>query len=592
MKAPAPMRFIRQRIIQINKQLMQRLAGDSAILTLSLLGAVTGAMTGFIIIAFRLAIEWPLTEFLPGNDPEFFEALSTTEHILLPMTGAFVIGLLFWLIPKMKGQSGIEQTGLAYVFMRFNKHYGLLPVRNAVMQFIGGVLSLITGQSSGREGPAVQLGATAGSWIGQYWQLPNNSTRILAGCGTAAAIAASFNTPIAGVIFAMEVILMEYTIAGFTPIIISAVVGTIVCHSAFGNDPAFTVPSTELNSLWELPILSLLGIATGVAAAAFILLAKQAQRLNHINIAIRFTLAGTITGLLAAISPHILGIGYDSVNLSLVGGLGLSTLLILVVVKLIATSISAGLGMPIGIIGPSLLIGACIGGLFAIGSRDGWPLIASNDSLYVLMGMGAMMGAVLNAPLAALMALLELTNNANIILPAMLTIVIATLTTKEVFGIESFHQTVLERQGNQHVITPMMRALSHIGVTRVMNHQVEFCLRSMPMAELQQIIAVAPRWVVVEDPKGNTLLSGPELEAAFCDEEFAAADTKIDVLALAVEQRPISSIGFQANLAEAWEVLRQNQAYAVYVKSTAGPFTPLFKGILTRSDIENHYTQG
>jgi len=124
---------------------------------------------------------------------------------------------------------------------RLSRHQGHLPIRNAIVQFFGGILALISGQSGGREDPAIHLGAASSSLLGQAFSLPNNSIRTLVACGTAAAIAGSFNTPIAGVIFAMEVVMMEFTIGSFIPVIIAAVASTLLAHYVIGNEPAFTV---------------------------------------------------------------------------------------------------------------------------------------------------------------------------------------------------------------------------------------------------------------------------------------------------------------------------------------------------------------
>jgi CIC family chloride channel protein len=580
----------------LSRQLRHRLADDKAVLTLCVLGALTGISTGGVIIAFRHAIEIPLTYFLPGNDPEFFEALPTWLHFIQPVVGALLLGLIYYLVQKHTQYQDATQTGIPYVIHRLNQHHGILPARNALMQFIGGAIALISGQSAGREGPAIHLGGSAGSLIGQYWKIPNNSTRVLVGCGVAAAIAASFNTPIAGVIFAMEVVMMEYSIAGFTPIIMAAVSGTIVTRLTYGTAPAFNVPATELKSLWELPVLAILGATCGSLAAAFIVVSKRAQKFRDKPVMLRFLAAGIITGGLALLCPQILGIGYDSLNLALIGGLSLSTLALIVGCKLVATASSSGLGLPIGVIGPNLLIGACVGGLFSVASHDIIPAYASSDSLYVMMGMGAMMGAILNAPLAALMALLELTNNAHIILPAMLTIIAATLTTSEIFKQKAVHQTILESNGTDITLTPMMQTLAHTGVTRVMNQNVSFVKEELDTSAIAELIERAARWIVVLDSsKNHQLISGPALEALITAEpDLLKSDSgsikNIDLLALALEYRAIRSVGFQANLSEAWQTMKIHNCDAVFIHGSPGPFTPLFTGVLTKNDIENFYT--
>ncbi len=146
------------------------------------------------------------------------------------------------------------------MFKRLHNHQGRLPLFNLGLQFFAGAIALLSGQSVGREGPAVHLGAGTASQLGQWLKLPNNSLRTLVGCGVAAAISASFNTPMAGVVFAMEVILMEYSIAGFVPVILASVTGAAVAQATFGNAPAFSVAPLQMSSLSELPLIIFCGL--------------------------------------------------------------------------------------------------------------------------------------------------------------------------------------------------------------------------------------------------------------------------------------------------------------------------------------------
>lgn len=190
----------------------RRLSGVDALPQLAVLGLLSGLFTGGVILVFRLAIEWPLEYFLPGDGSESFEELDILTRAILPLAGAVALGLLMHNLATHD-----RKVGIVHVMERLNYHQGYISVRSALVQFATGVSTVVTGQSAGREGPAVHLGAAISSLMGQWMRLPNNSIRTLVACGCAAAISASFNTPISGVIFAMEVVMMEYTIAGFTP---------------------------------------------------------------------------------------------------------------------------------------------------------------------------------------------------------------------------------------------------------------------------------------------------------------------------------------------------------------------------------------
>ena len=190
----------------------QRLASVDALPQLAFLGLVSGLLVGAVIIAFRLCIEYIQAGFLPGGITENYESLPPLMRFVLPALGGLVIGLIFHLLAG----TGNIQVGVTHVLERLAYYQGHLPLRNLLLQFFGAALSIVSGHSVGREGPGIHLGAASSSLLGQWLRLPNNSIQILVACGSAAAIGASFNTPIAGVVFSMEVIMMEYTIAGFT----------------------------------------------------------------------------------------------------------------------------------------------------------------------------------------------------------------------------------------------------------------------------------------------------------------------------------------------------------------------------------------
>ena len=200
---------------------LRALAGARARALLALLGLLSGILVGGIVILFRLIIESVQAGILPGADPENYEALDAIHRFLFSLTGGVILGIVYLLAVRTP-----LRVGVVHVMERLAYHEGYLPVKNALLQFFAGSISIISGHSVGREGPSIHLGAAGASLMGQWLRLPNNSIRTLVACGVAAAIAASFNTPLAGVIFAMEVVLMEYTISGFAPIILAAVSAT------------------------------------------------------------------------------------------------------------------------------------------------------------------------------------------------------------------------------------------------------------------------------------------------------------------------------------------------------------------------------
>ena len=235
---------IRKMIRKALENLRLRTSRPDALIQLAILGTLAGMLTGAVIISFRLLIEAAQTSFLPYGNPENYEGLPLHLRVLLPVAGALLIAILYKLLAKKD-----HSVGVSHVMERLSYHQGYLGIRNLVLQYLGGALAIISGQSLGREGPAIHLGAATSSLVGQQLGLPNNTIRTLVACGTAAAIGASFNTPLAGVIFALEVVMMEYSLASFLPVILSAVSATAVTRAVFGTEIVFSVPNFQLTNL-------------------------------------------------------------------------------------------------------------------------------------------------------------------------------------------------------------------------------------------------------------------------------------------------------------------------------------------------------
>ncbi|MEE4659819.1 MAG: chloride channel protein, partial [Halieaceae bacterium] len=294
---------LRNRLAAALDDLRLQLSRPDALVRLSLLGVLTGFLTGWVIVAFIWLIEFAQTSFLAGGEVEAYETLPLWARLVLPLLGGVAIGVLFKLFAR-----GQNVVGVVHVMERLAYHQGRLPLRGMVLQFVGGALALVSGQSVGREGPGVHLGAASGSLLGQRLGLPNNSLRTLVGCGTAASIAASFNTPLAGVIFALEVVMLDYTVASFLPVILAAVAATLVSVAVFGPEPVFSIPFPELNSLLELPYILLLGLVVGGFSALFIHLTRfLAERASGHDFLLRTSLAGALAGLCALLFPQVMG---------------------------------------------------------------------------------------------------------------------------------------------------------------------------------------------------------------------------------------------------------------------------------------------
>jgi len=415
---------------------------DKLLLRISLLGALTGLIAGVLVTLFRFSIEWSQTWLLPAGQIGNYEALPGWLRFVLPVAGTLLLGLIFERLP-----AGRRAVGIVHLldYLRFRKQR--LPFGNTVVQFFGGLLAIVSGNSVDREGPGVHLGAATASLLGWKIKLSEDDSYLLAAAGGAAAIAAAFNTPLAGVIFVIEVLRVPYAMNNIVPVIVASVVGAIIGRIVYGQSPAFDVPALSIGSLAELPVMLLMGVFIGLLAATFIFAVQTTARQTvNWRPLYGFVVAGMLTGLLAQWAPEIMGLSYDALGRIFHNELGLRTLLLLVFAKLIATAISIGVRLPGGLIGPSLVMGGALGGLVELLSNAWYPYYIGSAGFYAMIGMVAMMGAILRAPLAALVALIELTGNLNIILPGMIAVVSAEIATRALIEDASAFTVMLKVQ--------------------------------------------------------------------------------------------------------------------------------------------------
>lgn len=581
-RVPPVRRWLQQRLDDFRLELSR----PDAILALSVLGILAGLLAGATIIALRLLVREAQFLLFPDLPPEDYEEIAPHLRLLVPLAGGLLIGILY----RFTTESS-HRVGVLHILERLAYHQGRLPWRNAVVQFIGGAISIVSGHSVGREGPSAHLGAASSNLPAQALALPNNSLRILAACGAAAGIAASFNTPLAGAAFAMEVLLMEYTIAGFTPIILATVSATTLTRAVFGADLAYTVPPMSLGQLTELPWILASGILIGLLAALFIFLFRfVSTRGQRLPVWLRPVLGGLLVGLCGLLLPEVMGIGDDTVDRILGAKYELVLLLGILVLKIIASAGGIGLGLPGGIIGPILFIGAAAGGLLGLlGVMLGFNEPASLG-LYAMIGMGAMMAGTLQAPLAGLIAILELTGNPGFILPGMLAVVAATITSGRVGDRESIFTGLLRSLGLDYRNDPITQSLRRTGVAGVMNRKVTVLPRRVSRDQVDAALAPAPTWILIrEADRPEQLLAAIDLVRYRKDNPD---QEEYDLLDIPAERRQTGAIDLRATLLEAQQAMHRTGAQALYVVSQSVPGVPRVIGVLTREDIESGYRYG
>ena len=391
-----------------------------------------GIACALSMVVLHWLLDLPAHLFMEGNN-DGFEGLSLELRMLFPLTSCVLLILLMHYLPKKW-----HKVGVPFVIERLNYHRGNLPVMNAVVQFISAGIGLMGGLSIGKEGPAVHVGATFGSRIALRLGLSRNHVEVLVACGVAGAISAAFQTPLAGVLFALEVIFLEYQIAIILPVILSAVFSMAVSHALLGPLTLFSFDRISLLTLnpTTLFALTLLSITVALLAGLFYRTQQVLWRVNHWPMAWRFLIVGVLTALCAAFIPEVLGAGYDSLE-HLIKGSTLTNVLILVLLtKVLLTACSIGLGIPGGMIGPTFVMGGLIGVQVALWSFP-IEIQAEMVPLFALLGMAAMMSTSFQAPLTGLIAIVEMTHSPQIVLPAMLVIATSCVITRVAFKQDS-----------------------------------------------------------------------------------------------------------------------------------------------------------
>ena len=408
---------------------------------------VIGILCGFAAVGFHHLIHyfqklfWGMEEFTIAG----LRATSWWLLALAPAIGGLLVGpVVRFLAPEARGH------GVPEVMLAVARNNGIMRGRVVLGKALASALTIASGGSAGREGPIIQIGAAIGSKVGQILRGSGQHLRTFAGCGSAAGLAATFNAPIAATLFTVEVIIGEYSVLQFTPIVISAVIATVISRYYWGNEPVFNVPSYELVSGWEFGPYIMLGLISGFVALALMrLMIKVEDRFDswkQIPMWLKPALGGLMLGVIGIGFPQIYGDGYDAVDAVLHGRMAGWLILLLIGAKLIGTTLTLGSGGSGGVFMPSLFLGAMTGAM--MGHLSGWMLggLAGDPGGYALVGMGGIVAGAMHAPITAMVMMFELTGNYTIILPLMIVCILSTLVTN-LASRESIYTQKLARKG-------------------------------------------------------------------------------------------------------------------------------------------------
>jgi CIC family chloride channel protein len=311
-----------------------------------------------------------------------------------------------------------------------HQNEGRIRGRVPVVKSLASALCIGSGGSVGREGPIVQIGSAIGSTLGQVTRQAAGNTRLLVACGAAGGIGATFNAPIAGVFFGLELILRDWETRSFGLVVLSGVVATAVGRIAFGAEAFLTLPAFTLVSGWEYPLYALLGVIAAAVGITFIRVLYGMEDAADLVWRgpgwLRPACGGVLLGLVLLVLPQMHGVGYPVLEGAIHGRYVVGALLAFLVGKIVATSLTMAIGGSGGVFAPSLFIGAMLGSAFGVGAHDLLPSATAGAGAYGLVGMAAVFAAAARAPITAVLIVFELTGDYSIILPLMLAVVVAT----------------------------------------------------------------------------------------------------------------------------------------------------------------------
>jgi len=497
-----------------------------------ILAILVGLLSGGMAVVFRHMIQGVaavlvepalrLTSGLPG-------VLARLPILVAPAVGLTIAVLMIrrW-APEAAGH------GVPEVQNAVRNQAGRIRPRVTIIKALASAITIGSGGSVGREGPIVQVGAAIGSFLGQTTRLGPQQVKLLLACGAAGGIGATFNAPIAGVLFALEIVLGSFAARSFGLVVIASVSATALSHAFLGREPAFhLIQRFALASERELLLYIVLGGVIGLLSAVYVrVLYATEDAVDRIRIppTAKAIAGGLIVGALGlATSGHALGVGYEAVEAALAGSFPLLMLLGLIAAKLVATPVTLAAGGSGGVFAPALFLGAMAGGAFGILAGQLFPTWTAPSGAYALVGMGALFAASAHAPITAVLILFEMTDNYQIILPLMLTVGVSYLVKSRVFA-DSVYSIKLRRLAGKHPTEPSTSVLDMLLVVDAMQPDFDTVQADMSISELVELAQKrrTRSWpvldaeghlvgIVTETDIGRSIIEGQESVATVAD---------------------------------------------------------------------------
>ena len=550
-----------------------------------LLIPAVGLVAGGLGIAIHRLIDG-VRGLLWGYWPSLIDAAERAPKWLV--VGAPTVGGLLIALFVLWGREPVGGRGMSTLIEAVALHGGRVPLKTVALSAGAAIATVGSGGSLGREGPMIRLGAAMSSWLGQKTGLPPFRLKILVGCGAAAGFAAAYNVPIGGALFAMEVILGSFALEIFGPIVLSAVVSTLLARAAEQSTPIYAAPGYALESPWEIFAYLGLGLVGALASLAFTLgvrgVARLFRRARFLPDAVRPVVGMSLLGLFALAVPEALGSGFVTITEALHGNLPLAVLLLLPAAKLVATALTLGCGGSGGLFTPSLFFGALVGGAYGWGLHALFPSLAASYGAYAAVGMAAVMAGSSHAPLSAILILFEFTGNYELVLPLMVASIVSSFVAKWLYPY-SIYTEPLQRRGVELAWRMEEAALAGLGVGDLVREDLETLRPDLPYPNIvDRFLATRRQRLFVVDRSGVLLgsVSLHDIKHALRDATDLAHLTAADLMT------PVpASLRESERLHRAAEVFARTDFERLPVVDGAGKL----RGVLAKRDLLAVYAQ-
>lgn len=479
------------------------------------LALVIGLATGLAAVGFRYLINFFKTSFFTHGGQVLSPFVGNFYIIIIPVLGGLIVGPLTYFLAREAKGHGVPEV-MAAVAVRG----GRIRPRVVLVKAFASAVCIGSGGSVGRKGPIVQIGSAIGSSIGQLLKVPTHKLRAMVACGAAGGIAATFNAPIGGVLFALEVILGEFTGSHLMMVILSAVTAAVIARIFLGDAPAFNVPAYPLNHPAELVLYVLLGVLCAVFAVVYIRLLYKSEdlfeKITGIPEYLKPAVGGLCVGGIGYFYPHVFGVGYEQIEKALTGQFLLETAALLVLLKLLATCITLGSGGSGGVFAPGLFMGAMLGAAFGFIVHGLFPSVAAIPAAYALVGMGGVFAGSAHAPITAIIIIFEMSNDYGLILPLMVTCIISSVLARTIYH-NNIYVVKLLRRGLDIEAARKPDVLKNVLVRDVMTVRLETLPGDFTVSDAWKSIAGSPHQgfpVVAPKNKLWGIITKHELEEA------------------------------------------------------------------------------